>query len=153
MDWNKHIEDLWFKVLHLQYAKSPKAPLAYKAYRQAMREAYPYALFLDDERSPRDVYWIQYPEGLWWRIVRNYAEFKEQLDLNGLPAFVSFDHDLQDFVGGTERTGKTCAMLLTDYCTEHKLDLPEYRIHTKNGPGSDNIASWFSSYLKAAPNK
>lgn len=147
----QQLEDLWFKVLHLQYANSPEASLAYQDYRKAMRRAFPYALFLDDERQPQDVIWKQYPTGLWWHTVRTVGQFKTHIELNGLPSFVSLDHDLQDFVSGIEYTGMDCAKFLTDYCTTHVLPLPVVCIHSKNGPGKDNIASWFASYLKATP--
>jgi hypothetical protein len=48
-------------------------------------------LFLDDER---------FPIGDNWEIVRSYEEAVEFVLNNGLPRFVSFDHDL-----GTEKTG------------------------------------------------
>ena len=42
-------------------------------------------LFLDDIRKPPDVDWF---------IVRNYNQFIDWIDKNGLPDIISFDHDL-----------------------------------------------------------
>ncbi len=56
-------------------------------------------LFLDDIREPRDAFY--YTKELMfnlksWDVVRNYNEFVDWVELNGLPDFISFDHDLAD---------------------------------------------------------
>lgn len=45
-----------------------------------------YALFLDDERFPKNVTWIDYPisDGN-WTIVRNYKEFVDIIMKKGIP--------------------------------------------------------------------
>jgi hypothetical protein len=56
-------------------------------------------LFLDDIRHPNDVYtYTQQTIFLHknWEIVRNYMEFVQWITINGLPDFISFDHDLAD---------------------------------------------------------
>ena len=55
-----------------------------------------YYLFLDDERVPARVSWVSLPEGVDWTIVRNYEQFVDCVIRNGLPDFVTYDHDLAD---------------------------------------------------------
>jgi len=90
-------------------------------------------LFLDDIRNPENVTWIKLPSGH-WEIVRNYTEFCDHITKNGMPTFISFDHDLADehyrqsmynpdkhysnyYTDGTfkEKTGFHCAQWLIDY--------------------------------------
>lgn len=56
-----------------------------------------YNLFLDDERNPSDVNWVMLPHKVNWEIVRTYNEFKNMILKKGVPAFVTFDHDLSDY--------------------------------------------------------
>lgn len=57
-----------------------------------------YSLFLDDERQPWDVTWVNYViDRRPWVIVRNYDQFIDHINEFGCPNFVSFDHDLADF--------------------------------------------------------
>lgn len=88
-------------------------------------------LYLDDIRIPED------PEN--WDIVRSYEEFVEYIFANGIPDFISFDHDL-----GTEKTGYDCAKFLGDYImdtmpegTRHDFILTT--VHSQNPVGKDNI--------------
>ena len=54
-----------------------------------------YHLFLDDERHPWSVKWVQLPNVV-WEVVRNYDEFIQTIQAHGVPKFVTFDHDLAD---------------------------------------------------------
>ena len=54
-----------------------------------------YHLFLDDNRHPKDVTWIELPL-VEWTVVRSYKEFVKTVEEFGIPATVSFDHDLGD---------------------------------------------------------
>lgn len=123
----------------------------------------PYYLFLDDQRFPKDVFWVDLPL-VEWTIVRNYNEFVKIIAKRGLPKFISFDHDLDDThyqeyhrTGGEyfdyskvkELTGYDCAKWLVNYCNERNLPLPEFAVHTMNGPGKKNIESYLNSYTKA----
>ena len=60
-------------------------------------------LFLDDIRIPKDAIGLvpdkynQFYFSNDWEIVTNYDDFVEYIELNGVPKFVSFDHDLADF--------------------------------------------------------
>ena len=87
-------------------------------------------LFLDDERAPPN-------DGNNWHIVRNFSEFKNHIDKNGLPEFISFDHDL----GSDFRTGFHCARYLIEYCLDNKLNFNnfDYYVHSQNPIGKANI--------------
>ena len=56
-------------------------------------------LFLDDFRDPADAFNYT-KESMFlkeqWDIVRNYEEFVNYITNNGVPYFISFDHDLAD---------------------------------------------------------
>lgn len=54
-----------------------------------------YDLFLDDERNPCDVTWIALPN-VNWHVVRSYDQFVAVISERGVPAQVTFDHDLAD---------------------------------------------------------
>ena len=100
-----------------------------------------YKLYLDDIRTPDCMDWI---------IVRNYDEFVQTIIENGLPVFVSLDHDLcgiQGIIEGTiEKTGYDCARWLLDYCMKNKAAFPEYMIHSMNPVGRDNIQYLINAY-------
>ncbi len=103
-----------------------------------------YKLFLDDERKPSQVKWVPMPLGP-WVIVRDYATFVDYITKNGIPAFVSFDHDLAD---GTfkEKTGFHCAQWLVEYCLDKDLPFPEYQVHSMNPIGKENIRQYIESF-------
>lgn len=124
-----------------------------------------YHLFLDDERQPKDVKWIELPP-LNWVIVRNYKHFVQTINARGIPATVSFDHDLcQEHYNeytvahdpkmlsrGTiryhifkEKTGYDAAKYLAEQCLAKKVAIPEYYIHTLNPIGRLNIFSVLES--------
>lgn len=124
-----------------------------------------YHLFLDDERKPIDVTWIELPP-LHWEIVRNYNEFVKIITSNGIPKTISFDHDLSqehydELLGAyfgcrplryhifKEKTGRDCAMWLAEYCFDKGLDYPIYFVHTMNPIGRSNIISIIESYKKS----
>ena len=69
-----------------------------------MKERKMKKLYLDDVRNPKT-------EG--WEIVRNYDDFVNYINENGLPDEISFDHDLGEDVS---KTGYDCAKWLCEYC-------------------------------------
>lgn len=87
-----------------------------------------YKLFLDDVRPPPDIDWIT---------VNSYKEFVNKITKDGLPYFVSFDHDLADehypwnqpdqskptidYSIYKEKTGYDCAKWLLQYCRDKKI--------------------------------
>ncbi len=106
-------------------------------------------IFLDDERRPGQVTWIEIPciPVCMWNIVRNIEQFKELLD-KALKAgitikHISFDHDLADIhYGGDysdEKTGMDCAKYLVDWCMDNDQPLPEWTVHSMNPVGVENI--------------
>jgi hypothetical protein len=117
----------------------------------------PYSLFLDDERVPSKVPWVELPL-VEWRIVRTYKDFVGIITKEGLPLNVSYDHDLGDssyqefhranaanepinYDNIREKTGYDCAKWLVNYCIEHDLDLPKWTVHSWNPVGKKNIES------------
>lgn len=87
-------------------------------------------------------------------IVRDYDEFVAAIKYHGLPALISFDHDLgeehytidfkdwNDYSSndlGVSETGFDAAKWLINYCLDHKLPLPKYHVHSMNPVGKKNI--------------
>jgi hypothetical protein len=110
-----------------------------------------YFLFIDDERNPIDVTWgsvedqDMYREAGWF-IARNWYEVMELVISFGFPQLISFDHDL----GDGELTGYEIAQKLADMVMDG-VPLPsgfEYRVHSKNPIGAENIRSYMSNFLK-----
>lgn len=122
-----------------------------------------YKLFLDDERVPSKVSWIDLPLGP-WEIVRNYKDFVEIVRRKGLPSFISFDHDLADehykvnlndtgslkipYTDYKEKTGLECAKFIVEYCMETGLRVPEFSVHSQNRIGKENIEKLLNGYQK-----
>ena len=107
-------------------------------------------IFLDDERTPSRVSWIDYPEDITWKTVRTFEDFKSAVkDCWDEPYEVSFDHDIQDYnLNGDEVTGYTALKWLVDYIIEYNFPLPEaVYFHTKNPVGKRNMESYWSNFL------
>ena len=128
-------------------------------------------LFLDDVRIPKDAIGLvsdkhnQFYFSNDWDIVTNYDDFVEYIELNGVPKFVSFDHDLGDTAmdeyfrnvatNGTldydnieEKTGLDCAKFLVEYCADENQPLPEYLVHSANPAGKENIEKFLENAKK-----
>lgn len=128
-------------------------------------------LFLDDVRIPKDAIGLvpdKHNKFYWendWEIVTNYEDFVEYIELNGVPKFVSFDHDLGDTAmdeyfrnvatNGTldydnieEKTGLDCAKFLVEYCADENVSLPEYLVHSANPAGKENIEKFLENAKK-----
>jgi hypothetical protein len=126
-------------------------------------------LFLDDIREPEHAFAYTKQEMFLnekWQVVRNFDEFKNFIESNGLPTFISFDHDLadthytpeylwddydkskewQDEQIYTEKTGYECAKWLVDYCIDNELKLPKYYCHSMNPVGKDKIVGLLKSF-------
>ncbi|HEX5050447.1 MAG TPA: cyclic-phosphate processing receiver domain-containing protein [Planctomycetota bacterium] len=112
-------------------------------------------LFLDDVRHPSEVTWITLP-AVPWTIVRDFDAFVAAVHEHGIPATVSFDHDLTaahyealdhgrrtpgtGYDESLVKTGYHCARWLVDQCLAHDLPLPEeVFVHTMNPVGRDKI--------------
>lgn len=121
-----------------------------------------YYLFLDDERRPSDVKWIELP--LYpWTIVRSYDDFVKVINKNGIPAYVTFDHDLGqeaydeanfqkflkfDYSKLKEKTGMDCAKFLVEKCIDLGVPHPQYSVHSMNPIGKENIEKYIEGYNK-----
>lgn len=121
-----------------------------------------YNLFLDDNRIPTHVTWVDVPKDQHYSVVRNYQEFVDIITLRGLPKFVTYDHDLSDCHYGhglkgdnipydkyTEKTGYDCAKWLVEYCMNKGVKHPSYMVHSMNPVGKSNIISYVESYNKS----
>lgn len=127
-----------------------------------------YNLFLDDQRMPLGVTWVELPL-VQWTIVRNFDDFVKCIKNQGLPRFISFDHDLcfehmRDYfeVSPIEnqilsplklsydsyktKTGYHCSEWLVNYCRDNNLDLPDYTVHSMNHIGKRNILTQLGNY-------
>lgn len=77
-------------------------------------------LFIDDERQPKDVTWVQYEsvggiEG--FEVIRDaetFVDFMQKVKAGNLPKVVSFDHDLQ-LEYGSEDEVPECIVDFADY--------------------------------------
>jgi hypothetical protein len=125
-----------------------------------------YYLFLDDERFPDRVFWINLPKNVNWTIVRNYNQFVEIVASRGLPVFITYDHDLADqhysmtseevnsssyekvLESYDEKTGYSCAKWLINYCIDKKIKHPAYSVHSMNPIGSENIKNLIECFNK-----
>ena len=67
--------------------------------------------------------------------VKNYEEFTNFILQNGLPQFVSFDHDL----GAGLKKGLDCANWLIEYCRKTGNPLPKFFVHSANPNGQREI--------------
>ena len=93
-------------------------------------------LYLDDLRPT--------PEG--FERVYNFEEFVAFIPQNGMPDFISFDHDL-----GLGKTGFDCAKYLVEYCLDNQTTLPEFTVHSQNPVGKENIEKLLANFIKAHP--
>jgi len=125
-------------------------------------------LFLDDERSPADVYNYSRSDQIYleeWTIVRNYDEFVSVIQNHfDEITVISYDHDLADehynyanadteticnFYESDhkEKTGFECAQWLIDFLLDNDKELPRTLIHTRNICGGQNICGLFLSFV------
>jgi hypothetical protein len=94
-------------------------------------------LFLDDERFPAQVTWINLWRGE-YEIVRSFDEFRDYIIKNGIPQVISFDHDL----GMNSLDGHKCARWLADSFLYDGMVLPEnfaFTVHSMNPIGARKI--------------
>jgi hypothetical protein len=69
--------------------------------------------------------------------VKNFDEFTEFILKNGLPQFISFDHDL----GTGLQKGADCARWLVEYCKEKNEKVPRFYVHSANCNGQREITN------------
>ena len=110
----------------------------------------PKYLFLDDIRNPSDAF-AHTAQSIFlsedWQIVRSFEEFVHWIKTNGLPEYISFDHDLGDVYGADkEKTGYDCAIWLVDYCLDAKLKCPAFYCHSMNPVGREKIVGLLEQF-------
>lgn len=112
-------------------------------------------LFLDDNRKPYDVFLNtidpDYENNSEWTIVSNFHEFINFIEKFGLPKLISFDHDLDiehylpenqeniDYDLFKSKTGYDCAVWLLEYCNKNGFEIPNFKVHSQNEVGKENI--------------
>ena len=85
-------------------------------------------LFLDDEREP---------VGDGWIIARSYDSARALVIEQGLPCFISFDHDL-----GEGENGSQFVSWMVNHMIDQGMRFPSdfsYMIHSQNPIGAGNI--------------
>lgn len=114
-------------------------------YREIMEKRKSYNVFFDDIRTLDMVYPGQ--EEKFDFVVRTIDEFKEMIELYGIPSFVSFDHDL-----GLNKDGSPAEVyeVIKWIVYEKELDISEmdFAIHSDNPVGAENIESLLNNWKK-----
>ena len=99
-------------------------------------------MFLDDIRDPKNDYDV---------IVRSFEEAINFVKENGIPTFISFDHDLGcDEMGSILKSGYDFAKWLVDMDIENISKFPDnftFDIHSANPIGKNNIKAILNNYL------
>jgi len=75
--------------------------------------------------------------------VFDYDGIVKYISQNGLPHFISFDHDL-----GEGKTGFDCAKFLVEYCLDHNISKINFKVHSQNPVGKQNIESLLNNFNK-----
>lgn len=88
-------------------------------------------LYLDDLRST--------PEN--FKRVYDYDEFVNFINKNGVPEFISFDHDL-----GEGKTGFDCAKFLVEFCLDNGVSEINFQVHSQNPVGKENIEKLLDNF-------
>lgn len=114
-------------------------------------------LYLDDIRTPVDEDWV---------VVRNYQQFVDYIQTNGIPDLITFDHDLAEehmkdyflnqyngvevinYDSFEEKTGMDAAKWLIDYCLDNNKELNMVTVHSANPCGSENILGIINNFKK-----
>lgn len=105
-------------------------------------------LYLDDLRTPVDESFV---------IVRSYAEAVKFVSENGVPEFISFDHDLGADKNGwlLLPTGYDFAKWLVNSDLNKTIKIPDnflFAVHSQNPVGARNIEALLENYLSHRKN-
>ena len=98
-----------------------------------------YVLFLDDKRNPSYIDGKVDVGNTEVIIARSYDEFVHVIKDHGVPAFISFDHDL-----GEGLSGHDCVKWLI----ENQIVISHYFVHSANTVGAANIAGLMDSWIR-----
>jgi hypothetical protein len=130
----------------------PRATVDYSSWEPGTE-----ALYLDDNRTPRENHYFK------WVIVRDYRAFCNYIMQQGMPKFISFDHDLADehvqlgamanwkdfdYTLCTEMTGYDAAKWLVEYCLDNDVQMPHFTVHSANPAGAENILGLLNNLQK-----
>lgn len=122
-----------------------------------MLRKYNTSVYLDDMRTPRPNAYHD------WIVLRSHEELVAWVLANGLPDFISFDHDLADehfeqayelnhetvdYSTFTEMTGFDAAKWMVNYCLDNGLPFPDFTVHSANPPGAANILGLLNNFRK-----
>ena len=99
----------------------------------------------------------QYNANFVW--VKNLYQFIDYIEKNGIPQFVSFDHDLNNRGGGEglsdeqklSNNGVNCAKWLVNYCKQMGQPLPKFYVHSanpKHGPEINKVLTSENKKMK-----
>ena len=120
-------------------------------------------LFLDDERIPADVTWVDIGAGP-WHVVRSFNQAVTWVLEHGFPDVISFDHDLGYELYDTNADGIVIVIDSTEaksgydfakWLVEHDLDtgnMPAgfaFTVHSMNPIGAENIRSLLAKYISS----
>jgi hypothetical protein len=101
-------------------------------------------LFLDDERYPAE------ESDRFWHIARNHEDVVNLVEKLGFPSYVSFDHDLGDFIPNGDGYQVAKYLCDLDMYTEYKMpDNFDFYVHSQNPVGKANIEGYLRAYLRA----
>ena len=108
-------------------------------------------LWLDDQRDPKTYFSkkdikgegtlhdnLMYYENLGKQYnidfvwVKTYNEFVNYIKQNGIPQFISFDHDLSKTSSSSDPKGFDCAKWLVNYCKQNGIKMPMTYVHSAN---------------------
>jgi hypothetical protein len=95
-----------------------------------------YKLFIDDERFPVDDSWV---------IVRTSEEAIQHVKENGMPIYISFDHDL----GGDDTSVKFIWWMI-DLFLDGNIEISkdfDFYVHSQNPIGAENIRKLMQGFL------
>lgn len=104
-------------------------------------------LFIDDERFPPDYVDGQHI-GEGWNIARDMLRVQDFVLANGIPNYISFDHDL----GEDRATGYAIAKWLVNMHLDGVATFPadfKYYVHSQNPVGKANIEGLLDPFLEA----
>lgn len=83
-----------------------------------------------------------------WTIVRSYDEAINFIQNNGVPNFISFDHDLGLNLDGTiAKSGYDVAKWIIEAALDERITIP-FNVHSANPVGKKNIESLLQNYFK-----
>jgi len=96
----------------------------------------PWNLYLDDLRDP--------PPGHEWVVCRSTHQAMEVVASRGMPSLMSLDHDL-----GGDDTTMAFLRRLANEAWDGVSPPPDYRVHSANPVGAQNIVSFMESWVKS----